>query len=122
MRLPQQAWKVLLPALIIGTLGFLGYRQFSGAGNTAGRDAAEQTPVDDPKLARPDVPALPDLPGLGDMGKDLTASFTNAQEALTDIKDEATAKEAATKLEDITEQLGRLAGGLKACPKRQRPD
>ena len=117
--------KILLPALIIGALGYLGYRQFTGTGTTAGRDAIEQKPTETGEkgtrgLSVPGLPKLPAIEGLGDMGKDVTGVFSSIQETLGGIKDEASATEAVRKLEGITEKLGGMSDGFTALPEATR--
>lgn len=130
--------KMLLPLIIVGVLGYLGYNYV----NSGDQDA------EDPKTTQPNTPqprpaniapamgggggggarpvrrsgfALPnldDVPELKETGGKFTKLFDGAFAALDGITDEESAKDAATKIEEVTGQLDGLNEGFTALPEK----
>jgi hypothetical protein len=128
--------KMLLPLIVVGVLGYMGYNYiFSGTeadeSNTiqqkpaggvqptmmggTGSDGGGQS-----QQASFALPDMDDLPELKETGGKFTQLFDGAFNALDGVTDAETAKSAATKLEEITNQMDGLNEGFTSLPEKAR--
>ena len=107
--------KILIPLIILGLLGFAAFKMLGGPAPELPNVPA----VPDVDLAVPDVD-VPDvgmsLPEVGDISGKLNGVFDGYKDTLTGITDEASAKEAVPKLEDLNGDLGGLSSMLNKLP------
>ncbi|MFK8113762.1 MAG: DUF937 domain-containing protein [Rubripirellula sp.] len=108
--------KLLIPLILIGVIGYSGYKMLAPAGDAV-KDAADAVAnVDLPDVDMGNV--IPD--GAADMTAQLNDVFSQYGETLGSVRDEASATAALPKLEGFNDKLGGMSGMLSKLPEGAR--
>lgn len=102
--------KLLIPLVILGVLGFLGWKFFGGG--------VPDLKVPDVTVPNVDLGSATDALGMSadDMSGKLQGVFDGYNETLSGITDADSAKEALPKMEGLNEQLGSISGLMDKVP------
>ncbi|TWU40569.1 hypothetical protein [Novipirellula artificiosorum] len=107
--------KVLLPLVILGLLGWLGYSLLKDGPDKADRDVVDPLGGIEIDSGVPEVPA-----GMADLGTNLTGSMEKLNDVFGNIVDIESAKAQLPELTTINESLGASAAMYEKAPEAMK--